>query len=78
MSKLLSQATRGWAADMKARGYETVDGSEARTGRAGYSPGNMPDFGSTVLRSARMMKNDVSEEEAMKKAMMEKAKASMK
>jgi hypothetical protein len=79
MSKLLSQATRGWAADMKSRGYQTVDGGEARTGRAGYSPGGgIPDFGSTVLRSARKMKSDIDEEAAMKQAMLEKAKASMK
>jgi len=83
MSKLLSQATRGWSADMKSRGYETVSGAEALTGRPGFSPGGGSTFdpsalGATVLRSARTMKSDVDEEESMKAAMMERAKASMK
>ena len=82
MSKLLSQATRGWAVDMKNRGYDTVDGGEALTGRAGYAPSsstfNPADLGSTVLRSARRMKDDISEEEAMKAAMMQRAKKNMK
>ena len=29
MSKLLSQATQGWAKDMQSRGYQTSDGGEA-------------------------------------------------
>ena len=41
MSKLLSQATRGWAVDMKNRGYPTVDGGEALTGRRGGSASDM-------------------------------------
>lgn len=80
MSKLLSQATRGWAVDMQNRGYSTVDGGEALTGRAGYSPSSgstfdMSALGSTVLRSARRMKDDVDEEAQMKAAMLERAKA---
>jgi len=79
MSKLLSQATRGWANDMKARGYETVDGGEALTGRAGYNPTassfDPTALGSTVLRSARRMKDDMDEEAKMKEEMMRRAQA---
>lgn len=82
MSKLLSQATRGWAVDMKNRGYDTCDGAEPVTGRPGYtttSSGFDPAaLGSTVLRSARRMKDDLDEEAQMKQMMMERAKASMK
>ena len=82
MSKLLSQATRGWANDMSARGYMTVDGGAALTGRAGYSPqgaGLSPaDLGSTVLRSARRMKDDMDEEARMKAEMLERARAAKK
>ena len=81
MSKLLSQATRGWSVDMKNRGYQTVDGGEALTGRAGYSgvatTTHATDIGSTVLRSARRMKQDLEEEEMMKRAMFERAAAKM-
>ena len=82
MSKLLSQATRGWAVDMKNRGYDTVDGGEALTSRATHGGGgtssDMSALGTTVLRSARKLKDDISEEEEMKRAMLERAKACMK
>ena len=83
MSKLLGQATKGWSVDMKNRGYETVDGGEALTGRPGYPSGGSAPIqigqgGSVVLRSARRMKDDVQEEEDMKRAMMERAAAKMK
>ena len=81
MSKLLSQATRGWSVDMKNRGYETVAGEEALTGRLSFSPGsstfNPADMGSTVLRSARRMKDDVDEEAKMKAEMLARAAAKM-
>ena len=81
MSKLLSQATKGWAVDMKNRGYDTVDGGEALTGRAGYSPSgssfNPAEIGSTVLRSARRMKDDLDEEKKMKEEMLRRAQAAM-
>ena len=76
------QATRGWAVDMKNRGYDTIDGGEALTGRvhkpSSASSFSAADLGSTVLRSARRLKDDISEEEAMKKAMLERAAAKMK
>jgi len=77
MSKLLSQATQGWAADMAARGYSTIDGGAPLTYRenanAVASAADGPT--STVLRSARRMKEDLEEEKAMKEAMLAKARA---
>lgn len=98
MSKLLSQATQGWGADMVARGYETIDGADPVTARGapppapsggggwfGFGGGSQEpakvttaaDIGSSVLRSARLMKSDQDEEAAMKEAMRQKALASM-
>jgi hypothetical protein len=78
MSKLLSQATQGWAGDMASRGYQTCTGGEALTARGGSGFGRNPaELGSVVLRSARSMKKDMDEEAAMKEAMMARAAASM-
>lgn len=73
MSKLLSQATQGWAADMTSRGYATVEGAEPVTARGSSGFSSPTDFGSTVLRSARSMKKDMEEEAAMKEAMRQRA-----
>ena len=69
--------TQGWAADMKSRGYDTCDGSEALTarGNSGFGSLTPADIGSTVLRSARSMKKDMDEEAEMKAAMMARAAA---
>jgi len=72
MSKLLSQATQGWSADMASRGYATIDGGAPMTYREGFLSDGPT---STVLRSARRMKEDLDEEKTMKEAMLAKAKA---
>lgn len=68
MANLLAQATAGWSADMKRRGYKPIESPFSATGTP---------RGPATLRSARTMKSDLDEEAAMKAAMMEKAKASM-
>jgi len=73
MSSLLKTATQGWAQDMASRGYSTCSGQAPNTGRPGYESGGTVDIGSSVLRSARRMQQDLEEEAAMKKAMLEKA-----
>lgn len=77
MSSLLQSATKGWAKDMAARGHTPCAGQAPNTGRPGYngsSPGGM-DIGSTVLRSARRMQEDMAEEAKMKEAMLARAAA---
>jgi len=74
MSKLLTQATQGWSADMESRGYATCHGGAAATYRDRGVPG-VAGPTSTVLRSARQMKSDMDEEAEMKRMMMERAKA---
>jgi len=75
MSSLLKTATQGWAQDMASRGYSTCQGQAPNTGRPGYeNAGGSLDIGSSVLRSARRMQQDLEEEAAMKQAMIDKAK----
>jgi len=74
MSKLLATATQGWSADMRRRGYAPLDGSS----EGGSSTPRSSTPRSTVLRAAGQMKSDLEEEAAMKKAMLERAAASMK
>ena len=73
MSKLLAQATQGWAADMRRRGYTPLSASaDGSTPRGSSTPR------STVVRAAGQMKSDLEEERAMKEAMMKAAQEKMK
>jgi len=61
MSQLLSQATQGWSADMKRRGYSPLTESEDGIGLTPRS---------AVVRSTKFMQSDQEEEQRMKQAML--------